>query len=657
MGPEPEVTALAALVLVLVLPTIAGAVVLADAPGPDDAPPHSVPADLALARGLAVGLSTWLLGSGLLVRTTGLTATSAWVWDAVVAAASVVVLLLPASRARLRAVLGPLLRRTGEVVGLTALAFAPLALVMIRTSWSPIGSTPWYYYGLARQIADQGSLPTTSIEFGTATPFLNDYHLFSTSTAMLLVQDPGRPITVILEVALVCVVLVGVGAAALTSAFGVGRLTSLLAVPLMMTTGIGAVRLVAYRPESMGIGLALLVAALALDWLARGGWRSLLAAALLVACLSQVHGIAAVSSAVMVTAAALACLRATPWRRQLQRTGLALVALLGAVVVTGLLFHESSGTVHAGGLIDRGGLADPTWEFFRAARANPPSMPPTNGWLLHDTLRDLYNGSWWWIAPVAVLAAAGLWIRRRDIPARRVLWFALWTVVGLALVSSVFMFGWKGYVPRRTGASRFPLEVSLVFPSLLAIGLGCLLRHLRGTRVSDRLRRPGLVVLAVLTVAGLVSITDVAVNASGGSISRSQLATWESLPLTSKDVVLANGYTEGFIPDATPAQGLLDGRAPYTFDAQLRRANGLLRGADAFFADPGAHWDYLAQNGVTWVVVGDPSTYALSTGNTWDVPSPLSSLDRCSGLRQVVDTPSLKAYRVVDPAHAGCSGS
>jgi hypothetical protein len=391
--------------------------------------------------------------------------------------------------------------------------------------------------------------------------------------------------------------------------------------------------------------------ALAVDWLRRGDARSLGAAALLVATLSQVHGIAALTAGVMVAAAALALLTRGSRGRQVRRAGVALVVFLATVAVTGLAFREASGTAHTGGLVDRGGLADPTWEFYRAARGAGPSLPPNNGTMLRDTLPVLYSGSWWWVVPALVLALVGLWRRRQEPVARRVVAFTVLSLVGLALVSSVFMLGWAGYVPRRTGASRIPLEASLLLPTLVAVGLGCLATALRR---DGSPRRPLVVLLAVLSVSALVSTTGAARYYDGGSLSRHELAVWQSLPLTSDDVVLANGYTEGFIPSATPAQGLLDGRAPYTFDRLLHRADRLFRDGQDFFTDPARHWDYLARNGVTWVVVANPRTYALSTGSTWYVPRDPEALARCRGLQRVVDDPSLTVYRVVDPSPSGC---
>jgi hypothetical protein len=651
-------SALLGLLLVFVLPAVAGGVLLA---GPEhaaaDHPAADATPDVVLARGLACGLATWLLGSGIVTATVGVTTAWAWTWDALVAALSIGVLLLPRSRSRLRSVLGPAARRLVESAGLAALVYVPLGYAVVRTSWSPLGSTPWYYYGLAQQVADAGSIPATSIEFATTTPFLNDYHLFTTGTALLLVQHAGGPITVITIVTLVGVLLLGVGAAALTTALGASRLASLIAVPIAIATGIGPARLAAYRPEGFALGLTLLVAALAIDWLRRRDWRSLLTAALLAAALSQVHGIAATAAAVLIAAAALVSVIRERAVEQLKRTGILLLTMLGAVVVTGLAFREASGTVHAGGLIDTGGLADPTWEFFSAARDEPRSMPQGNADMVVDTIRGMYTAwSWLWIVPVLLLAGYGLYRRREDPAVRRLVGFTVVSLVGLGAIASVFMVGWQGYVPRRTGASRFVLEASLLVPPFVALGLASLAR-LGSDRPSRRLLRDersrlltSLAVLSILSVATMFVIRGY--NAPQAP-SRDELATWRSLPLTSSDVVLSNAYTEGFIPDVTGAQGLLDGRAPYTFGSLLQRANELFRGAQAFFGDPSAHWDYIADNDVTWIVVGDPDSESLGTRNVWETPASLTALDSCTGLKRVIETPTLTAYQVTDP-NAGC---
>jgi hypothetical protein len=165
------------------------------------------------------------------------------------------------------------------------------------------------------------------------------------------------------------------------------------------------------------------------------------------------------------------------------------------------------------------------------------------------------------------------------------------------------------------------------------------------------------VLLVALSAAGLSTLNRVADFDDGQRPTRQQLAVWQSIPASSSDVILANGYTEGFIPDVTGANGLLDGRAPYTFGDELARANRLFRDAQAFFDDPAEHWSFLAHHHVTWVVVGDDHTHSLSTGNVWSTPPDLTGLRACAGLHQTAATSGLTVFRVVDAGPKGCSGS
>ena len=374
----------------------------------------------------------------------------------------------------------------------------------------------------------------------------------------------------------------------------------------------------------------------------------------------RLHGIAALTAGVMVTAAALVLLVPGPRREQLARAAIALGALAAGVLVAGLIFHEASGTVHAGGLVDRGGLADPTWDFFRAARDEPMSMPPTNLGMVQNSFQVLYGWQRWWFVPALVLAVVGLWRSRREALTRRVVGFTVLAVVGLLVVASVFMLGWQGYVPRRTGASRLIADMSLLGPPLMAVGLGGLARlrwSWRGRPVLTRPHVTMVVLLVVLVASGLVTLQRYADFDRPQRPTREQLAVWHAIPVTPTDVVLANGYTEGFIPDTTGARGLLDGRAPYTFDNQLAHANRLLREAASFYDDPSRHWDFLAQNHVTWVVVGDKHDASLGTRNVWATPPDLSALESCPGLRKTAATTGLTVFRVVDPGPGGCSRS
>src|SRR5690242_13559987 len=179
------------------------------------------------SRGLASGVTTWLLVSGLLARTVGITSTSAWVTEIALAAASIVAMLLPRSRHVLRNAGAEF----GYAVGLAAVAFVawlPVGQLVIRTTWGPTGSTPWYYWSLAQRVADTGHLPATTVEWGSTLPFLADYRLMSTGTALLLAQGGDFDVRAVQAVIVVSVLLVGCGAALLANALGSGRIISLV---------------------------------------------------------------------------------------------------------------------------------------------------------------------------------------------------------------------------------------------------------------------------------------------------------------------------------------------------------------------------------------------------------------------------------------------
>jgi hypothetical protein len=110
-------------------------------------------------------------------------------------------------------------------------------------------------------------------------------------------------------------------------------------------------------------------------------------------------------------------------------------------------------------------------------------------------------------------------------------------------------------------------------------------------------------------------------------------------------LILANGYTEGFLPAVFGSPGLLDGRAPYTEASLLDRANTLLARSRAFFDNPLESDLDLQGLGVAYVVVTGQSwsigTVRWFEANTFD-------LDARGDLERVFIGPGLLVYRVVD---------
>ena len=361
-------TAALALLLCLVLPGIAGGVLLSWS---SDDPTR--PGALVL-RSVSAGVSAWLLSSGLLERTVGITKTSAWVMEGLLGVASVAVLLLPRSRAVLRSALGEA-GYFASLVVVTAVAWLPMgALLTSRRPGVLLGSTPWYYWSLAQQVADAGRVPATATEWGTTLPFLADYRLFSDGTALMLAQGGDFDVRAIAggghrvrHAARVRRRLVGQRA-------GLGAASPRSWLRRWQWQP-GSARCASRRtaPKALGLGLSLLMVACFLDWFRRGERASLVAGCLLGVTLANVHGIALLGGSgdagrggrghAFLVAECVGTSSAC-WAR-----ALALLAQRGA---GGTGAGRPSGASQVGKLGNRSGLADPTWDFIRAIRGHLP---------------------------------------------------------------------------------------------------------------------------------------------------------------------------------------------------------------------------------------------------------------------------------------------
>jgi hypothetical protein len=630
-------TVLLALLLGVGLPGIAGGVLLTSF---SPVPPRP---GVLLGRVLSCGVAAWLLSSAWLARTVGITHTSSWITTGCLAALGLALLALPRSRAVLRVAL-PEVGYLASLLLVTALTWLPVGVLVMRTPGGLVGSTPWYYWGLADQIARAGRVPADATEWGTYAPFLDDYHLFSTGTAMLLTQDPSS-LRALQGVILLAVVLLACGAALLAGSFGAGRVASLAAVPVAIATGVGAVKMSSYRPEAFALGLALLLVALYVDWLRHGERGSLVAACLLAAVLSQVHGIALVTAGVFLTASTLALLPRDGTLRFLRRCALSGGALAAGCLLLALtLGGAASGTGHAGRISDTSGLADPTWEFVRAIKGLPPSVPPTNQELATSAVSGAYSTTGWWVGPVVAAATILLLLgaRRRPV-ARQVLVFTLLSLVGVAAVAAVFAFGWSSYVPRRTGDQRLTQEATLLAGPFVACGLACL--PFRRIRLTRRRVVPVITVLA-LCAGGLVETSRIAEAVARQRPAPTDQQGLAGLEIPADAVMLSNAYTEGYIAQVTGARGLLEGRAPYTFPGVLARANALLREAQAFYAAPRRRLDFLERNDVSYVLVSERRSFSVGTDNVFAPRVRTRLLDTSPALTRVLSTPGLVVYRV-----------
>lgn len=640
---------------VLVLPALAGGARLT-APSGAATPRPGV----LLARCLACGLATWLLTAGFLVRTVGISGTSTIVAAGVLAAVSLGVLLLPTSREVLRTAGGEA-AYLGAAVGLALLAWSPLGLlVWAATSVGSLASTPWYYWGLARQVLESGHFPETSVEFGERVPFLADYPLFSASTAMVMAPLPESAHPEALAVVVtVGVVVLGCAAALLARAWGAAAPVSLVAAPLAVTLGIGAYRLLGYRPEGFALGPSLLVVVLVLDWYRHRERSSLAAATVLAAVVSQVHGIAFLGMAMLLVAATLTVLlteRHRPWPllRTAAFTG---ASLLAGFAVLGLAMGRFSGSGTSAGIGALDGEQDPTWAFRKLALGEDPTPAPSASRLVSHSLEDLYEERTTLVmavlvgAAVVVLASAllrpsGSWRERV-----RPLVFAVLGAGFMLGVGWLFVQLFETYVPRRTGSQRLFLEATLVVPVFLA-GAGAALVSI----VGDRGRLRGVVTGVLLAVAvggGLLSALWLRQEAVDWVPSAEDRTALESVGVSSDAVVLANAYTEGYLHHVTGATALLEGRAPYTFPDQLDRSLRLLQEAKRFYADPAANSRFLDRHDVDYVLHSEPGSFSVTSANTFDDAAGADALRAVPGLREVVSSEGLVVFRYEPEAAEG----
>ena len=192
-----------------------------------------------------------------------------------------------------------------------------------------------------------------------------------------------------------------------------------------------------------------------------------------------------------------------------------------------------------------------------------------------------------------------------DVLSRRQLAFFLFAAIALAALAAVFVFGWQGYVPRRTG-QRFTAEASMLAGPLIACGVGHLQTPRSAGRRAAHRSRPSTPVwfAVVLTVGGCLSGLSLAHTHGDDHPSQRDVEVLRSLDIPSDSTVLTNGYNEGYIEQATGAHGLVGGRAPYTFPTILTRAVQLLEDTQDFYRAPTEHATFLQQEGVDYVVVG-----------------------------------------------------
>jgi hypothetical protein len=354
--------------------------------------------------------------------------------------------------------------------------------------------------------------------------------------------------------------------------------------------------------------------------------------------LSQIHGIVWVYGTLLVGGLLIAQLVVRPSRRSLAAVVIAGSTLVLAWLSLGWLL---SGRVFLGDQlsslpkIGADGL-DPTWLFRQLVRGRslPVGSPPSASSLARAAVTNGLAGTPSQLYVLLGVGAVGLVVagvarpawRRRSIA---LLVFLMTVLVSAAAVSFVFASRWDTYVPHRTVATRVVILLGFLVP--IALGVAPVMRAHGGLGKGLR--------IGWATVAVLVWLRALPPAAhfrrfqpTPGQMAEAQKAAGFMGP---RARVLTNGYSEGYVPAVFRAEGLLDGRAPYTDAPLLSRATKLLTSARDFYASPGQHRVFLDEEHVDYVVAGK-GPWRLGFEAVF--PANLRALRRMRGSRVVMET-------------------
>jgi hypothetical protein len=305
--------------------------------------------------------------------------------------------------------------------------------------------------------------------------------------------------------------------------------------------------------------------------------------------LSEVHGIGWLFAALIVGGFAAAGFLCSAERRSAFRAAVLLIGvLIGGWLVGNLALGGGlAGANKISGLPTDGGV-DPTWRFtdLVAGRTAGTARPQLSTWDVAG--RGLNRGflslnGWWYLGAAVVVLALLLvvaWRAREPVrkAAREYTVMALLVVVACVAISMYFALRWSTYVPLRTGWGRlFPLTYALL-PAAIAVVVSAV--------PGPKLRGVAAVVVLVLGGAVMVHGDEFFDQAQRRQPTRVALQSLRELDLSRDDLVLTNTYSEGFVGAVLDAQGVLDGRAPYSEPATLKRASTLLDESIKFFANP-----------------------------------------------------------------------
>jgi hypothetical protein len=649
-----SLTTLALATLALVLPGI-GICVAAY-------PPRAIDPALRVALVLPFGFAVIGLSSVTLALVGWLSAESVLA----VAGAATIAAWAVAVRRGLRAQLAPLVdevrgQRVDLGVGLAVL----IGMALIRLRYSPLANFDWYgpwrYWTDGQDIASAGRVPHHTLQWGAVySPTVNKVILNAFNGAMgyLLGDTPLPAMGALLFLATMAM---AIALWALARELGLRRCAPLLPLSVMViTTNPIRADLGVYTAENWGRAIAFAALALGVRAVRNSQrWRYAVPAGVLFGTALATHMIPALICLLFLSVYALGwALLDRDLRQRALRLG-AVLATAVVVVLPPLLLAGSSAGFQGASSNDYQAFParlDPTASL--EAGETRLKRPKQSGFFVTPAqIVERYvnkagfgrSGVWAAMVTLAALLLAAAMALRLPRPLRPIAPAVVLMGVVLVAVAAAFSYRYDTLVPADFGGSRL-FDYAELGTTLVVLALA---EALSGWLAGRRSWLPYAALVAAVAVAAVVASPmfgpkQRAITNGNRALT---LVNWvrDNTPCDAR--ILPDRITLGTFNATTGRVSVLEGMGPYLRPDMLHTVLTQVLGANAFFRDPAAHRDYLAQQGVDYVIlvtgirVGSMKTHL---GQGID----RTAFQQAPFLRQVAHTRFFTVYRVTGLAPA-----
>jgi hypothetical protein len=549
-------------------------------------------------------------------------------------------------------------------------ALVIVAFLIVHLKFLHVLDAPRYVYSLnGLEIANDGGVPSSTLEYGQSWPLATDKILLDSFIAALILfihniaVEPG---------VLLLVSMAGTALGLWATAWELGLRRTAPLLPLLILSNevifntvnahngaklnLLATNFTEYRAEDFGLAIAYCALALGLNAIRSRRWSLAAAAGIALAAASGTHLIPVLVAAIAFSAAgAVALLRAGGNRARLAILRQGTVFAGAGVVLGGLVRFFAGGAFGLEGASDPSGYAaihtsfDPTAYLFTGA-FRPRTRPGGGHWYLPpvQVVRDLMAGTGaLWSLGALLLIFAGLALAalllflRAPAGVRDTGVIGCLLLAGLLGIALAFSYHYDVWLEATFGVRRLrdfsSLPVVLVGLGALEALLGCLGR-----------RRPRLAVTAAgaAVIVACAWIVPVSAASRLGPVShqRTVAVDWLRSHTPCNARILSNQRTEGTYTSLTGRFALLEGMGPFLRVDKLPYVVSLFLDARQFFESPLSHEAFLRQHGISYVVVARGQEIMGYGGLTGKVN--MHDIRAAPFLHQVLATRSITIYQV-----------